>query len=184
MSFVKYLISKQFIIQIVIAVVVLTIGFFGLVRWLNVTTNHGEKIEVPDLSKLSIDEVGLRLKELNLRYEVIDSSSYNPNYPKKSVITQSPEKESFVKEDRKIYLTLNPSKYGQVTIHEFYGKTKNEVFAQLRSSGFKIGEIIYIPDIGRNVVRGLRIGEVEVLVGDRLDKHSVVDVVLGDGKER
>ena len=182
MSFTKYLISKQFLIQVAIALVVVGFVFFGLVHWLKVTTNHNEEIQVPDLAKLSVEEVHLKLSELNLRMEVIDSSSYNPNYPKKSVISQSPERESFVKENRKIYITLNPSKYGQVQIHEFYGKTKNEVIAQLKSSGFEIGRILFIPDIGRNVVRRLKSGGKLLKEGDKLDKHSVIDVILGNGK--
>ena len=178
----KYLVSKQFLLQVLIAVILLGISFLGLVYWLNVTTNHGEEIEVPDLSRLNIEEVDLKLAALNLRAEVIDSASYNPNYPKKSVISQSPEKFALVKANRKIYLTLNPSKYGQVQIQEFYGKTKNEVIAQLKSSGFEIGRILFIPDIGRNVVRKLQSNGKQLKEGDKLDKHSKIDVILGNGR--
>ncbi|WP_152287982.1 PASTA domain-containing protein [Flavicella marina] len=182
MSLGKYFISKQFFIQLVIVAVVFTIGFFSLVKYLEVTTKHGESIEVPDLSKLAIEEVATKLSELDLRYEVIDSASYNPNYPKKSVISQVPEKHSLVKENRKIYLTLNPSKYGKVMIQEFYGKTKYEVIAQLKSSGFEIGRILFIPDIGRNVVRRLKCNGKTLKEGDKLEKHSVIDVILGNGR--
>lgn len=184
MSLVKYLVSKQFVLQVGIAIVVLAIFFFGLVNWLKVTTNHGEEIEVPDLSKLGLEEVEERLMELNLRFEVIDSASYNPDYPKKAVISQSPEKLSLVKANRKIYLTLNPSKYGQVQIQEFYGKTKNEVIAQLKSSGFEIGRMLFIPDIGKDVVRRLKSGGKILSEGDKLDKHSKIDVILGNGRGR
>jgi spore coat polysaccharide biosynthesis predicted glycosyltransferase SpsG len=51
--------------------------------WLGFTTNHKQKIQVPDLNKMSLTEVETTLKELNLDFIVIDSASYNPNYPKK-----------------------------------------------------------------------------------------------------
>jgi beta-lactam-binding protein with PASTA domain len=181
---VKYILSKQFLIQVSIAVLVLGIVFFGLVNWLQITTNHGEEIQVPDLSKLSLIEVDVKLTALNLRFEVIDSASYNPSYPKKSVISQSPEGFSLVKGNRKIYLTLNPSKYGRVKIQEFYGKTKNEVIAQLKSSGFEIDKILFIPDIGRDVVRKLKSNGKTLKEGDKLDKHSKIDVFLGNGRGR
>jgi len=184
MSLIKYLLSKQFFVQVFMAIVIMGISFFGLGNWLQVTTNHDEEIEVPDLSKLSIEEVYVRLKVLNLRFEVIDSAIYNPHYPKKSVISQSPKKLSHVKGNRKIYLTINPSKYGKVQIQEFYGKTKNEVIAQLKSSGFEIGKVLFIPDIGRNVVRGLKSNGKTLKKGDKLDKHSKIDVVLGNGIRR
>ncbi|MEI6866045.1 PASTA domain-containing protein [Flavicella sp.] len=182
MSLIKYLVSKQFVIQLAIAIVFLSICFFCLVSWLKVTTSHGEIIEVPDLSRLSVEEVDLKLRELNLRFEIIDSASYNPDFPKRSVISQSPEKLSLVKGNRKIYLTLNPSKYGKVQIQEFYGKTKNEVIAQLKSSGFKVGKLLFIPDLGKDVVRKLQYKGKTITVGDKLEKYSIIDVVLGDGK--
>lgn len=182
MSFVNFLVSKQFVKQVFIAIVLVVVGFYGLVFWLNSATNHDEKIQVPDLSKLNIEEVKIRLDELNLRFEVIDSASFNPEFPKYSVISQSPEKDAFVKENRNIYLTLNPSRYGNVEIQEFYGKTKYEVIAQLKSSGFEIGRILFIPDIGRNVVRRLKSGGKVLKVGDKIEKHSTIDVILGNGK--
>ena len=184
MSFVKYLISRQFRNQLLIAGVILGIGFYVLSSWLKITTNHNEQIQVPDLSKLHIEEVKSKLTELNLRFEVIDSASYNPAYPKRSVISQSPEKGAFVKENRNIYLTLNPSSYGKVQIQEFYGKTKNEVIAQLKSSGFVIGRILFIPDIGKNVVRKLKANGKNLKEGDKLEQQSVIDVILGNGKGR
>ena len=72
----------------------------------------------------------------------------------------------------------------QVQVQEFYGKTKNEVLAQLKSSGFEIGRILFIPDIGRNVVRRLKSNGKTLKEGDKLDKHSIIDVVLGNGRGR
>lgn len=184
MSFAKYLISKQFRNQLIIAALLLGFGFYGLVTWLKITTNHNQQIQVPDLTKLDIEEVKTKLLGLNLRYEVIDSASYNPSYPKRSVISQSPDSGSFVKEHRNIYLTLNPSKYGKVQIQEFYGKTKYEVIAQLKSSGFKIGKILFIPDIGKNVVRKLSFNGKTLNEGEKLEQQSVIDITLGNGKGR
>lgn len=184
MSFVKYLISKQFRNQILIAIILLGVGFYTLATWLELTTNHDQKIQVPDLSKLSLDEVRTTLTELNLRFEVLDSASFNPNFPKQSVISQSPEKDSFVKENRNIYLTLNPSKYGMVRIHDFYGKTKNEVIAQLKSNGFVVGKTFYVYDIGENVVRKLQHKGKIIKEGDKLERQSVIDLIVGNGGRR
>jgi beta-lactam-binding protein with PASTA domain len=184
MNLLKFLFSKQFLKQVGIASIVVVIGLFGLSKYLELTTNHDQKIQVPDLSKMEIDKVALVLKEMDLRFEVIDSASYNPNFPNKSVIEQSPKGGQFVKEKRKIYLTLNPSKYGDVIIQEFYGKTKNEVEAQLQSVGFVIGKHEFIRDLGKNVVRKLKHKGKKLKEGDKLPKKSVVDLVLGDGKGR
>lgn len=185
MSLFQFLKSKSFFIQIIIAVVGLLLFVFALKFWLGVTTNHSQKIQVPDLQKLSLEEVDRKLKELDLDFIIIDSASYNPDYPKKSVIEQTPEAGDFVKEKRKIYLTLNPSKYRDVSLPDLNGRTKRQASSQLRAMGLNVGtNFTYVNDIGKDVVRGLRFKGKIVNPGDKLPLNSIVDLVLGDGNGR
>jgi len=182
MSLFKFLKSKSFLKQIIIAVVGILIFVFFLKWWLGYTTNHKQKIQVPNLHKMSLKEVTDKLNELDLEAFVIDSASYNPSYPKKSVIEQNPEEGSFVKEKRKIYLTLNPSKYRDIAIPDLNGKTKRQATTHLRSIGFKVGtNYTYVPDIGKDVVRGLKHKSKQIGLGDKLAKNSTIDLILGDG---
>jgi len=183
MSFIKFILSKVFWKQVAIAVVGIGLGVFLLFQWLGFYTNHNQKIEVPDLSKQTIENVEQTLDDLDLRFIVIDSASFNPNYPKKSVIRQNPLPGDIVKENRQIYLTLNPSSYRSVTIPEFYGKTKRNIETTLRAVGFEIGDKpTYVPDLGKNVVRGLTHNGNKIKVGDKLPKKTVLNLILGDGK--
>ncbi|WP_299061708.1 PASTA domain-containing protein [uncultured Polaribacter sp.] len=183
MNFFQFLKSKSFFKQIVIAIIGLLVVVFALKYWLGYSTNHDQKIQVPNLHKMSLKKVAEKLQELNLDFKVIDSASYNPNYPKKSVIDQSPEEGDFVKEKRKIYLTLNPSKYRDVSVPDLNGKTKRQATSHLRSIGFNIGtNFTYVNDIGKDVVRGLRFKNTILNKGDKLPLNSIVDLVLGDGK--
>lgn len=183
MSLFQFLKSKTFFKQVAIAVIGLLLFVFVLKFWLGVSTNHDQKIEVPNLHKMSLADVEQKLDEMDLAFVVIDSASYNPNYPKKSVIEQNPEAGDFVKENRKIYLTLNPSKYRDVTIPDLNGRTKRQATTHLKSIGFKVGNnTTWVPDIGKNVVRGLRYKGKKLKPGDKLPKRSTIDFILGDGK--
>lgn len=184
MSFFRFIKSKSFFIQVAIALGGLLVFIFALQWWLGFTTNHDQKIQVPDLNRMSLSDVETQLEALNLDYIVIDSASYNPNYPKQSVIEQQPEAGDFVKEKRKIYLTLNPSKYRDISIPDLNGRTKRQAMTQLQSIGFKIGEFSYTPDIGKDVVRGLKHKGQKLKPGQKLPKNAVIDLVLGDGKGR
>jgi beta-lactam-binding protein with PASTA domain len=184
MSFFRFIKSKSFFIQVGIAIVAAFLFIFLLKWWLGVTTHHDQKIEVPDLNKMSLTDVEAKLKALDLDFIVIDSASFNPNYPKQSVIEQFPEAGDFVKEKRKIYLTLNPSKYRDIKIPDLNGRTKRQAMSQLQSIGFTIGEFSYIPDIGKDVVRGLKHKGRDLKPGEKLPKNSVIDLVLGDGKRK
>ena len=182
MQLIQYLKSKQFIRTIIIMILSLVIATFLLGKFLSFRTNHDQKIPVPELSKLSLEEANSKLKDVNLRYFVIDSASYNPDYPPNSVIEQNPESGDFVKKGRKIYLTLNASNYRKLAIPDLLGKTKRQVVTHLTSIGFRIGESTYVPDIGRDVVRKLRFNGRDLQKGDMVAKNSEIDLVLGDGK--
>lgn len=182
MSLFQFLKSKTFLKQIIIAFVGILVFVFFLQWWLGYRTNHNQKIQVPNLHKLSLEEVTNKLNELDLVAHVIDSASYNPNYPKKSVIEQSPEVGDFVKEKRKIYLTLNPSKYRDIEIPDLNGKTQRQATTHLKSIGFEVGtNFTYVPDIGKDVVRGLKYKKKQIGLGDKLPKNTVIDLILGDG---
>ncbi len=163
--------------------VIVIITVFVLTQWLNYTTHHNERIPVPNLDRMTLTDVTKILDSLHLKAVVIDSASFNPHYPKLSVIEQNPLAGDFVKEYRKIYLTLNPSGYRQVTIPKIYGKTLRQAVVELKNIGLRIGdEPTYIPDKGKDVVRGLKYGEKYLLEGDKIAKNSLVEFILGDGK--
>ncbi len=177
-----FLKSKNFLKQVVISVIGIFLAVVLLQWWLNLTTNHGQKIQVPDLDKLSLEEVERKLNELDLKYLVIDSASYNPNYPKKSVIDQNPSAGDFVKEKRKIYLTLNPSRYRDIEIPDLNGRTRRQAITHLRSIGFVVGEkITWVKDLGKDVVRGLTFKGKKIKPGTKIPKRSKINLILGDG---
>lgn len=185
MSFFRFIFSKTFLIQLVLAVVALLVIAFLALQWLDFSTNQDEHIEVPDLSSLPLDEVEQRLDEMDLRYEILDSANYNPEYPKYSVIDQAPLPGKEVKENRKIYLTLNPSGYRKVTIPpNLIRRTRRQVEPTLRSLGFEIGDVTFKPDIAQDAVLEMRHKGQLVEAGDELMKTSVIDLVLGDGSGR
>ena len=182
MLLLQYLKSKMFIRTLITMLVGVIIGVFLLQLYLGYRTRHDQKIELPSLTKMSLDDSQKTLENLKLSFIVIDSASYNPNYPPKSVIDQDPEAGDFVKVNRKIYLTLNPSGYRKIAIPDVFDKTKRQVETHLKSIGFRIGEYYYIPDLGRNVVRKMKFNGKELKAGDLIPKNSAIDLILGDGK--
>ena len=182
MSFLQFLLTKTFAKQLGLAILAM-IGFALLILlYLRISTNHSQKIAVPDLAKLTLEQADSTLKELDLRWEIIDTTNYNPEYPKKSVIEQLPKAGSFVKENRTIYLTVNRSDYKDIVIPNVVGRTRRQAEPTLRSLGFVIGEISYRPYIAKDEVLQLRHKGALLEPGSKLPKTAVIDLVLGDGK--
>ena len=185
MTFLKFLVSKTFLIQLALAVLALLLIVFIVLEWLAYSTNQDQSITVPNLAEMRLDEVDERLAELDLRREILDSANYNPDYPPFSVIDQVPEPGKSVKENRKIYLTINPSGYRKVEIPEnLIRRTRRQVEPTLRSLGFEIGTITYKPDVAKDAVLELRHQGELLEPGMKLMKTSKIDLVLGDGSGR
>ena len=181
MSLVKFLTSKVFLKQLALAIVAIVVLSFIMLKWLNVTTNHGEFVVVPDLKGKSIETAKIELDDLDLELHLQDSANYNPNYPKYSVIEQNPIAGAQVKENRKIYLITNPSGYRKVEVPDILKRTFRQAKPQLQALEFKIGEITYIDNIGKDVVLGMRHNGKSIKPGEMLPLTSTIDLVLGNG---
>ncbi|MEM7086087.1 MAG: PASTA domain-containing protein [Bacteroidota bacterium] len=181
MTFFKFLFTKAFLKQLGLAVIALVVLSFIVLWWLKFTTNHGQEIEVPDLAKMSLAEAEDALDDVDLRLEVLDSASYNPNFPYRTVIEQIPKAGKLVKEDRKIYIYMNRSGYPMIAIPEVVGKTRRQAEPTLKSIGFAVGEVTYRKYIAKDEVLELRHKGIKIEAGDKLQKTSVIDLVLGDG---
>ncbi len=181
MTFIKFLFTKNFLRQLLFAVIAMVVLSFGILMWLKSSTNHDQKIKVPSLAKMLLEDVDEKLSDLELRFEILDSSNYNPDYPKYSVIEQIPKAGEFVKENRKIYITLNRSGYTFLKIPEVVGKTRRQAEPTLIAMGFNIGKITYRPYIAEDEVLEIRNKGKKIEPGDELQKTAIIDLVLGDG---
>ena len=182
MSFIKFLSSKVFLKQLALAIVALVVLCFVMLKWLNVTTNNGEFIIVPNLKGKSVETVKIELRDNDLAMEIQDSANYNPKYPKYSVIEQKPVAGSQVKEDRKIYLILNPSGYRKVEVPNILKRTFRQAKPQLEALEFKIGKKTYTDNIGKDVVLGMKHNNKTLKPGTSLPLTSTIDLILGNGK--
>ena len=181
MGFFRFLWSKTFLYQLLFALLaIILICFLGL-KWLDYRTNHDQRIAVPNLEKLTLQKAMSVLNEKDLVAQVQDSANFNPDYPPFSVVEQSPKSGSFVKQNRKIYLVLNPSNCRKLKIPRIIQKTRRQAEPTLRALDFKVGKIIYRPNMARDVVLGLQHRGKTIKPGDFLMKTSTIDLVVGDG---
>ena len=180
MTFLKFLTTKIFFKQILYAIAFLIVFSFITLWWLKSTTNNGQQIEVPELAKLTLDQVEDVLDNADLRYEILDSANYNPEYPKYSVIEQIPKAGKYVKEERKIYLTLNPSGYVKIKVPNVLNKTLRQAEPTLLAMGFTIGKISKIPHQS-DQVQQLRYKGQTLTPGTELSKTATIDIIIGDG---
>ena len=180
-NFFNFLKSKTFLIQLGLALLVLIIIIFLVLGYLKSTTNHGEFVEVPDFSKKSVMEMRKSIEQAGLRYEVLDSANYNPDYPRFSIIEQNPTAGSKVKENRKVYFTVNPSGYKKVTVPQIIQVTKRNASSMLKAVGLDVQRVTYIDELGKDMVYRIKFKGKDIKPGDKLPKTSKIELICGNG---
>jgi len=181
-NFFNFLRSRTFLIQLVLALVVSVLLIFFVLRWLKSTTNHGEFVEVPDFAKMSVSDMRSAIEDAGLRYEVLDSANYNPDYPRFSIIEQDPKAGNKVKENRKIYFTVNPSGYKKVTVPNIIQVTQRNATSMLRAVGLDVQRVTYIEELGKDMVYFIKYKGKRINEGDKLPKTSKIELVCGNGR--
>lgn len=181
MKLIRFLKSKTFFANLAIAVLLLALMFWGFSSWLTSYTRYDENISVPELNRLSISEAMENLESAELIFSILDSAEYNPEYPRGSVLQQYPEAGAQVKKGRVIRLTINPVQPKKIELPDLIEKTKRRAIYDLQSKGFKVGELEYIPYIGKDVVVEVKIDGEVIKPKAKLDKGTTVNLVLGQG---
>lgn len=181
MKIILFLKSKSFWANALIAILFLVLVFWLLNIWLNSYTRHGDNIQVPELSRLSLYEAQEVLEALELEGVVLDSAEYTSDFPRGSIITQYPNPGSYVKIGRQIQLTMNPVMARKYPLPDLIEKTKRRAIYDLESKGFKVGVLEYVPYLGKDVVVGLKIDGKKVTSDTAIIKGTVIDLILGQG---
>ena len=182
MSLKKYLTSRVFFAQGLTALAIVGVLAYLFFHWITFITHHGKEITVPNLTKLSEEQMEEKLDELGLVYQIIDTVDYNPDYPKLSVVQQEPTAGSKVKGGRTIYIKINSDTYKMVQVPDLIDKTYRQAVPTLKAVGLEEGVISYVPHIGKDMVLEMKINGKEIKPGQKVLKSSKIDLVLGDGK--
>ena len=156
----------------------LSVSYFYI--YLPNSTNHGETVTVPDLKGMKIEELDSFLAQHKLQYELNDSA-YSSDFPPLTVVRQFPKEGSSVKEERKIYISINRVSPPTVPIPDLVDRSRINAEVVLKSNELTRGKILFEPSPFLNLVKELRYQGKPIAAGVRVPKGSVIDLVIGDG---
>ena len=179
-SWLRFFISKLFFKNVFysFSVAVLLVVFTWY--FLRSYTRHDQLLELPDLKGLTISEADSVLTLKSLNFVVIDSV-FSLKLPPLTVIEQNPLAGNFVKENRRIYLTIISKNKKQVQMPNLIDLTLRRALSKLNTIGLKVGEMIFVPDVAKNVVLKQEANGQLVESGSLLTIGSSVDLTVGDG---
>jgi len=179
MNFIGFIRTKLFVRHFILAVVISAIIvsiILGMLKWY---THHGEAFKVPSLVGLTPEQIYQLTTIENFEVLVIDSV-FDSRQPKGTVLIQEPVPGSFVKKNRKIYLTTVAVLPEQVTMPNLVDLTLRQAKSTIETYGLRLGNVNYVPDLAVNAVLGQYYKDQEVQPGHGLLKGSVIDLKVGE----
>ncbi len=181
LHFFRFLFSKAFLINLLLALLLLSGGLYATLQYLDDYTLHGKTVNVPNLVNLHLSELeDSLLKEDNFS-TLINDSLYVKGKKAGIVLEQNPTTETTVKRGRKIYLTVTASEPPKVSMPKLVDMSLRQATSLLETFGLKLGELIYTPNFCKGCVLEQQIEGKEVEVGERVEKETAIDLVIGQG---
>ncbi len=163
----------------ILAAVVVVVVICWIVFWrLDVYTRHGESVEVPDLSGMYVEEAELILKDSNLEYEIIDSV-YIRSMKGGEIAEQTPIAGTKVKENRKVYITVNSKQRKLVMVPNLVGESRRKAQSNLKTLGFNVDSVRYEPYEFNDEVLAVMWGDSTLTAGVRVPDGSQIILVVG-----
>ena len=181
MSSFTYSLRKIVINLLIVFGLSIILGFLFLKVYLPTYTNHGETVSVPDLSGYTFEEATDLLDNSGLQFAISPDSGYSTEHPALAILKQIPESGALVKSGRRIYLTLNARNAPIIKMPNLVNIQLKNVQEMLANLGLDRGDIIYVPDIGINVVLEQRYRGVAIPEGFEIPKGARIDLIVGDG---
>ena len=143
MAFLKklkaFIFTKYFLKQLglVILAYILIVGI--TIFYLDSFTNHGQKIQVPNLIGRNVSTIQTELEELDLQFEVLDSI-YDPSKTEGTILDQDPAatifSKVFVKEGRVVRVRVS-KKSRLVEMPSLVDKSQRFAESILKNRGLK-----------------------------------------------
>ncbi|HLW20669.1 MAG TPA: PASTA domain-containing protein [Cyclobacteriaceae bacterium] len=181
MSELKEGIKKIGVNVLIILGVLFAILFVFFKVYLPTYTNHGQTVTVPDLEGFHYNELESYLDERDLVLQVTPDSGFVADVKPLQVLKQNPKPGAKVKQSRKIYVTLNAANAPLVMMPNLVNTPLKNAQEILSNFGLVRGEIVYVPDIGHNVVLEQKYRGRDIKEGMEIAKGSQIDLVVGDG---
>jgi beta-lactam-binding protein with PASTA domain len=179
-SFLAIFKNRVFYKQLVYAIFAMLLCFFLWLRYIDFYTLHDEYIVLPDFYGVHINDLDSVCQELDLRYVIIDSV-FNKKVEKGTILEQDPIVGTKVKENRRVYFTINALKNKIVTFPYITDLSLRQAVRKLENLGLVVENLEYKPDLARNVVLSQKVNGIKIKAGQELFVGTAVDLVIGSG---
>lgn len=179
-NLISFFLSKEFrrniLVMCLITLFIITIAYLSL----GIYTDHGETVTVPDLKGLTYEQLENFAQSRDFRFTVLDST-FVKGMPPRAIVDQNPKPNEKVKQNRRIYLTLNSLSAPLVKLPDLTSSSQRNAQSLLESVGLEVGNITNKPSQFKNLILEVSFMGKPVVPGEEVAKGSKIDLVVGNG---
>ena len=180
-EFFSFKTNKYFWLNLIAMMAVVILLLFGVLKWLDVYTRHGEAVVVPDVKGMTVGEAEMLLRNHGLVC-VVSDSNYVKNKPAGSILELNPSAGQKVKEGRTIYLTINTLDVPLRLVPDVADNSSvRQAQAKILAAGFKLSENELISG-EKDWVSGVKYKGRQLNMGDKVPVGATLTLLVGDGE--
>ena len=180
-EFFSFKTNKYFWLNLIAMMAVVILLLFGVLKWLDVYTRHGEAVVVPDVKGMTVGEAEMLLRNHGLVC-VVSDSNYVKNKPAGSILELNPSAGQKVKEGRTIYLTINTLDVPLRLVPDVADNSSvRQAQAMILAAGFKLAENELISG-EKDWVYGVKYKGRQLNMGDKVPVGATLTLLVGDGE--
>jgi beta-lactam-binding protein with PASTA domain len=183
-KFFRFFISKQFLINIGVIILVWGIIIFGELWYLKSHTNFGEQIEVPTFYKIHADDLDEFVSDKGIKYTIQDSV-YLDGWPKGTVCWQFPlptdSSGMNIKSGREVLLSVVRVNPQMLKMPDVVDMSKRMAESSLEAIGIRT-KVSYEPAIeGKGFVLKQQYQGHDIKPGTSIPKGTRVELIVAQG---
>ncbi|HFB62162.1 MAG TPA: PASTA domain-containing protein [Bacteroidetes bacterium] len=180
MGFFYFLGQKKFYLHLLISIALTLVIIWGVFKFLDVFTRHGEVYLVPNFSGQTVTE--LEQKGFNQYFDllVIDSV-YDIHHAPGSIVMQNPLPGAKVKKGRHVYLTIVAKTPEMVQMPDLRNLSLRQAMVLLEGKGLRVKQLQYVDYFAKNAVIDQLLNGEPVEPETKLPKGTAIGLVVGKG---
>ena len=179
-EFFSFKTNKFFWLNIIAMIVVVVVMVFGVLKWLDIHTHHGETVMVPDVKGMTVEEATKMFRNHGLVC-VVSDIKYVKDKAAGIVLDLKPGVGDKVKEGRTVYLTVNTQDIPLRVIPDVADNSSlRQAEAKLQSAGFKLTEIQLIHG-EKDWVYGVKYQGRQLAAGEKVPVGASLTLMVGNG---
>ena len=179
-EFFSFKTNKFFWLNIVAMIVVVVVMIFGVLKWMDVYTHHGETVVVPDVKGMTTEEAAKMFRNRGL-VAVISDTKYVKDKAAGIILELKPGAGEKVKEGLTVYMTVNTLDVPLRVIPDVADNSSlRQAQAKLLSAGFKLNEVQLVNG-EKDWVYGVKYQGRQLTAGEKIPMGASLTLMVGDG---